>query len=112
MVHDDARMRVELAYADPAREILIALEVRPGSTVLDCVESSGLFRLVPNLRETGPGFAVFGRRAEPTDPVSQGARIEVLRPLNVDPKEARRLRALRASGARLETARPSSGVNR
>ena len=90
-------MRVELAYADPAREVLIGFDARPGSSVLDCVEHSGLFRLVPDLRDARLGFAVFGRRVEPTDPVSKGDRIEVLRPLGIDPKEARRLRARRAS---------------
>ena len=91
-------MRVELAYSDPVREILLGLEVRPGSTVLECVEYSGLFRLMPELRGAEVGFAVFGRRVEPADPVSKGDRIEVLRPLEIDPKEARRLRAHRAGG--------------
>lgn len=93
-------MRVELAYADPAREILMGLEVRPGSTVLECVECSGLFRLVPELRDAEFGLAVFGRRVEPADPVSEGDRIEVLRPLEIDPKEARRIRAREAGGPR------------
>ena len=93
-------MRVELAYADPVREILLGVEVRPGSTVLECVERSGLFRLMPDLRDAEVGFAVFGRRVEPAAPVSKGDRIEVLRPLEIDPKEARRLRARRAEGAR------------
>ena len=93
-------MRVELAYADPVREILMGLEVRPGSTVLECVERSGLFRLMPDLRDAEVCFAVFGRRVEPAAPVSKGDRIEVLRPLEIDPKEARRLRARRAAGAR------------
>ena len=88
-------MRVELAYADPAREVLIGFEVPAGSTVLDCVERSGLFRLAPDLGETRLGFAVFGRRVEPAAPVSEGDRIEVLRPLRIDPKEARRSRARR-----------------
>ena len=89
-------MRVELAYADPTREVLIAFEMRPGSTVGDCIERSGLFRLEPDLRSSHLGYSVFGRRVEPTDPVSNGDRIEVLRPLEIDPKEARRLRARRA----------------
>ena len=93
-------MRVELAYADPAREILMGLEVRSGSTVSDCVERSGLIRLVPDLGDADIGFAVFGRRVEAADPVSEGDRIEVLRPLKIDPKEARRLRARRAGDAR------------
>ena len=89
-------MRVELVYADPAREILMSLEVAPGSTVHDCVERSGLLRLVPDLGDTGIGLSVFGRRVEPAEPVSVGDRIEVLRPLKIEPKEARRLRARRA----------------
>ena len=93
-------MRVELAYADPTREILMGLEVPPGSTVLECAECSGLFRLVPDLRDAEVGFAVFGRRVEPADPVSKGDRIEVLRPLEINPKEARRIRARGVGGPR------------
>ena len=102
-------MRVELAYADPAREILMGLEVRPGSTVLECVEYSGLLRLVPELRDAEVCFAVFGRRVEPAAPVSKGDRIEVLRPLGIDPKEARRLRARRAGGVRPAAGRVRRG---
>ena len=96
----NGQVRIELAYADPVREILMGLEVRSGATVLECVENSGLFRLVPDLLDGEVGFAVFGRRVEPTDSVSTGDRIEVLRPLELDPKEARRLRARRAGGRR------------
>ena len=103
-------MRVELAYADPAREVLIGFEVSPASSVLDCVEHSGLFRLVPDLRDARLGFAVFGRRVEPADPVSKGDRIEVLRHLEIDPREARRLRARRADGARARRGPESAGT--
>ena len=102
-------MRIELAYSEPAREILMGLDVPPGSTVLECVECSGLFRLVPDLREAGVGFAVFGRRVEPADSVSQGDRIEVLRPLEIDPKEARRVRANRGGSSRPTADRARSG---
>ena len=105
-------MRVELAYVDPSREVLIGFDVSSGSTVLDCVEQSGLFRLVPDLRHARLGLAVFGRRVEPVDTVSEGDRIEVLRPLEIDPKEARRLRALRSGGARPGAVRARSGLRR
>lgn len=101
-------MRVELAYAEPAREILIGFDARDGATVLECVERSGLFDLVPALRDARLGFAVFGRRVEPADVLSEGDRIEVLRPLEVDPKEARRLRARR----RAQGDRPVSDESR
>ena len=95
MARGDAPVRVELAYAEPAREILIGFDAHDRSTVLECVEQSGLFDLVPALRDARLGFAVFGRRVEPADVLTEGDRIEVLRPLEIDPKEARRLRASR-----------------
>jgi len=105
-------MRVELVYADSSREVLIGFDAPPGATVLDCVEHSGLFRLVPHLRDIRIGFAVFGRRVEAADPVSGGDRIEVLRPLAIDPKEARRLRARVAGTARSGADRAGSRVRR
>ena len=98
-------VRVELAYADPGREILIGFDVRDGCSVRDCVEDSGLFRLAPELRNARLGFAVFGRHVEPAHTVSQGDRIEVLRPLEIDPREARRSRARRERGAASGSAR-------
>ena len=88
-------MRVELAYADRSLEVLIGLDVPGGCTVRECVERSGLFRLNPELRQSRTGFAVFGRHVEPDAPVSEGDRIEVLLPLEIDPREARRARAAR-----------------
>jgi len=108
MAHDNDTMRVELAYADPAREILMGLEVRSGSTVLECVEGSGLFQLVPELHDAEIGFAVFGRRVDPAAAASKGDRIEVLRRLELDPKEARRRRARRAGVAPPPAQPPSS----
>ena len=93
-------VRVELAYVDSAREVLLGFEAAPGCTVRDCVECSGLFRLAPELRTARMGFAVFNRRVEPADPVSEGDRIEVLRPLQADPKEARHARAQRMRSLR------------
>lgn len=102
---DNGTMRVDLAYADPGREILMGLEVRSGSTVLECVEASGLLQLVPELRDAEVGFAVFGRRVEPATAASKGDRIEVLRRLEIDPKEARRRRARRTGADRPSASR-------
>ena len=93
-------MRVELTYVDPSREVLIGFDVDPGSTVHDCVERSGLYGLAPALRHARLRFAVFGCLVDPDESVTEGDRIEVLRPLEIDPKEARRSRARRASGTR------------
>ena len=44
-------------------------------------------------------FAIFGRRATPDTALDEGDRVELLRPLSVDPKEARRRRVAKKGGA-------------
>ena len=39
------------------------------------------------------GYAIFGVNAALEDPLQEGDRVELLRPLQMDPKEARRRRA-------------------
>ena len=79
-------MRVELLRAWPHRSERLELEVPAGACVADALRQAGW------TSEAG-GYAVFGVRAEPQTPLSDGDRIELLRPLLADPKDARRRRA-------------------
>jgi putative ubiquitin-RnfH superfamily antitoxin RatB of RatAB toxin-antitoxin module len=45
-------------------------------------------------------FAVFGRRATTATPLHDGDRVELLRPLLVDPKEARHRRVAKKRALR------------
>lgn len=85
-------LRVELAFSPAPRQVLtLALELPPGSTVADALRASGW----PQAHELGPDglrCGVWGR-VQPLDQMLRdGDRIELYRPLTVDPKEARRLR--------------------
>ena len=82
-------MRVEVVLAWPRRFESAMLDVAEGTTVGDAIERSGL--------ETDGvvAFAVHGVRVEPDATLREGDRIELLRPLQADPKEARRRRAAR-----------------
>ncbi|PSQ91107.1 MAG: RnfH family protein [Proteobacteria bacterium SW_6_67_9] len=82
-------MRVEVAYARPDVQYLIAVELEAG----DAVRASGLMQRCPEIDpETSP-LGVFSQPCAPDQPLRPGDRVEVYRPLQVDPKEARRLRA-------------------
>lgn len=83
-------MKVEVAYALPERQTLIALEVAIGTTALDAVLCSGLLREHPALVVGQLRLAVFGRVVTPAQVLRAGDRVEVLRPLQADPKEVRR----------------------
>jgi uncharacterized protein len=80
-------MRVEVVRAWPRRHEAVAVEIPPGATVVEAVAASGLE--TPEVS----GYAIFGERAEAATPLRDGDRVELLRPLEVDPKQARRLRA-------------------
>ena len=86
-------MIVTVVYALPDRQHVLRTEVRSGATIGEAIIASGLLVLEPALLGTTPGVGVWNHKAEWNAPVRDGDRIEVYRPLTVDPKEARRIRA-------------------
>ncbi|GAA5129832.1 RnfH family protein [Alloalcanivorax gelatiniphagus] len=95
-------IRVEVVHALPDRQRLIALDVAPGTTMLEAARQSGIAGQVEGLvLETAP-MGIFGK-AEPEPArrvLEDGERVEIYRPLTVDPKAARRARAERARKGR------------
>lgn len=94
---------VELVYAASPEHIRRwPLRLPAGSTVAQAVAASGLLAEFPELAGTVLSLGVFGKLvAEPEQQVLRaGDRVEVYRPLLIDPKEARRLRAEKAKAKR------------
>ena len=81
-------MKVEVVYALPERADTVRLDLSPGATLRDAVVASGFEADL----EKG-AFGVFGKRAALDRPLADGDRVEIYRPLAMDPKEARRRRA-------------------
>lgn len=86
-------MRVQVIRAWRRRAESVDLELTDGATVADAVAASGFAD-----DAVIDGFAVFGDHVSSDHALSDGDRVELLRPLLVDPKQARRLRAGRAAG--------------
>lgn len=80
-------VEVEVVLALPRAVRSVRLRLAAGSTVQEAAQASGL-----PLEGVG-GYAVYGERVAPAAPLRSGDRLELLRPLLVDPKEARRRRA-------------------
>ena len=88
---DRAELRVEVVFSPgPGTVDHTALTLAPGSTVLDALKASGLFERHGHLDLERVG--VWGRSAAAAQSLRDRDRVEVYRPLLVDPKEARRLR--------------------
>lgn len=86
-------MRVEVVYAAEDRQLLTEVEVAAGSTVEQVLRQSGIYERFPNepLRECDVG--IWGQCVSRAAGVNDGDRVELYRPLRMDPREARRLRA-------------------
>lgn len=80
-------MRVEVVLALPRDCERVVVTLPPGASVADAVAASGLSL------DGIAGYAVFGLRVQATAILHEGDRVELLRPLLVDPKDARRRRA-------------------
>ena len=82
-------MRVTVIRAWPGVFEEMAVDLPPGATVADALAASGW---------RAEAVAVFGIRATPDSLLQDGDRIELLRPLEADPKQARRTRAIARRG--------------
>jgi putative ubiquitin-RnfH superfamily antitoxin RatB of RatAB toxin-antitoxin module len=85
-------VRVEVVRAWPRRHESVTVELRPGATLSAAIAASG-FDL-----EGIVAYAVFGERVAQDAELHDGDRVELLRPLQADPKEARRRRAQKGRG--------------
>ncbi|RDB42590.1 RnfH family protein [Halomonas sp. DQ26W] len=93
-------LHVEVAFALPDRQRIVALTVAEGTTVRQAVVQAELARLFPEVTPETFGRADLGIFGKPVrDPDAQalreGDRVEVYRPLVIDPKAARAERAAR-----------------
>lgn len=80
-------MKVELLRAWPRRFERAELQLREGATVREAVMAAGWGDDVEAV-----AYAIFGQRVDGDASLHDGDRIELLRPLLADPKEARRQR--------------------
>ena len=79
-------MKIEVVRALPAKASVVTVQLDEGATVAEAIAASGL---------TGTAFGIFGKSVAAGHRLRDGDRVEIYRPLKMDPKEARRRRARR-----------------
>jgi putative ubiquitin-RnfH superfamily antitoxin RatB of RatAB toxin-antitoxin module len=85
-------MKVSVIYADPQRQITREIEIAADATVDEAIAASGILRELP-ADFLPAGIGIFGSKVARDARLRDGDRIELYRPLKIDPKEARRKRA-------------------
>ena len=81
-------LRVEVVSALAGEQKIVVLRIPAGATAADAAAASGLGAGASRL-------GIGGRVVPPGEVLHEGDRLEILRPLALDPKEARRWRARR-----------------
>lgn len=83
---------IHIAYATPEKQIVVPCHVPPGTTVHTAITQSSIFQHLstPHIEHCPVG--IFGKIVPLSQVLSDQDRIEIYRPLQVDPKQARRAR--------------------
>lgn len=96
----EACLHITVVYSPLERDVReVVLQLSAGTTVLQALQTSGLLQLFPALDPSTLALGVWGYKASLTQVLQDNDRVEIYRPLTVDPKVARRER-FASQGAR------------
>lgn len=104
-MNDQGRIRVEVAFALPDRQVIVPLEVEAGTTMYDAVVRSRIAEQFPGLIDpdhTPMGIYAKIEPAPRARVLAAGERVELYRPLQVDPNDSRKERAQKARQKRAQ----------
>lgn len=87
-------MNIEVVFALPGRQELISLTVDPDTTVEMAISLSAIGDKFPNVDLSSCQAGIWGKLVSRDHPLEDGDRLELYRPLLMDPRDARRSLAL------------------
>lgn len=92
-MESDICIHVTVVFSPAPRDVReVLMPLAPGSMVLNAIQASGLLQLFPAMDLQTTVVGVWGRKAGLNQILRENDRIEIYRPLTVDPKVARRER--------------------
>lgn len=94
-----ARLSIEVCYAAPQGQTLIAVALPEGATLQQAIEASGILRRHPDIDLGTQKVGVFGKLKTLDTVLADHDRVEIYRPLLVDPKLSRQRRVDKARKA-------------
>lgn len=90
-----AKIWIEVAYAEAQQQLIKPLQVEQGTSLYEAAKLANMEATFPNLNLEQVKMGVFSKlSAKPKEQVvEEGQRIEIYRPLALDPKQIRIKRA-------------------
>ena len=93
VLEQENKIQIEVVYADVEDIHCIPLELNIGASIGEAIKASGILERCPEINLNKNKVGVFSKLRELDELVSSNDRVEIYRPLKVDPKESRRRRA-------------------
>ena len=85
-------MRVEVVYLSSIEQIIVPLKVAENTSALEAIHLSKLLEKFPDINLNHNKVGIFGKIISLDVLLQDGARVEIYRPLLIDPKEIRLLK--------------------
>lgn len=82
---------MSVVYALPDEQVLVQIPFVAGMTAQDAFERANLTKQFPEIADTEVTLGAYGRPIARDQLLTPGTRVEILRPLQRDPREARRI---------------------
>jgi putative ubiquitin-RnfH superfamily antitoxin RatB of RatAB toxin-antitoxin module len=86
-------VKISVVYALAERQIVRELELPTGATAGLALRESGLLKEFQDINPSTTPLGIYGRVVSGDNLLKDGDRLEIYRPLNIEPKAARRLRS-------------------
>lgn len=89
-------INIIVAYATPKKQTEISLLVEESCTVALAIKRSGILQQFPEIRLSDAIVGIHSKLVALDVGLHEGDRVEIYRPLKIDPKQARALKAERS----------------
>jgi putative ubiquitin-RnfH superfamily antitoxin RatB of RatAB toxin-antitoxin module len=96
----NGKIEIEVVYALPDNQRVLQLSLPEETTAQQAVEACGILSTFPEIDLSRNKLGIFGRLVKPGTVLRSRDRVEIYRPLTVDPKESRRRRAKESGGTK------------
>lgn len=85
-------MNITVVYALPGQQVIRELVLDDGASLEKALQASGLLQEFPEIKARNFKAGIYGQVMPPATALKNGDRVEIYRPLIIEPKEARRKR--------------------
>jgi hypothetical protein len=105
--NDEELISVEVAYAAPEKQLILQIDVAVGTTAFEAAELSGIVNEFETIDLNKDAMGIFSKVLDgknmprPKEYILKARdRVEIYRPLTIDPKQARLARAEKTKAAK------------